>query len=83
MFNTLIVLTVNIVGNLIFVPRYGITAAGVVWVVTILTTEGLTGWQANRSVGVRTIGRPALTAIAVSAATVGVVGPREPPGAGR
>ena len=74
MFNTLIVLTVNIVGNLVFVPRYGITAAGVVWAVTILTTEALTGWQANRSVGVRTIGRPAFTAIAVSAATVGLVG---------
>lgn len=74
MYNTLIVLTVNIVGNLIFVPRYGITAAGLVWAVTILTTESLTGWQANRSVGVRTIGRPALTAIAVSAATVGLVG---------
>ncbi|MBX3284965.1 MAG: polysaccharide biosynthesis protein [Actinobacteria bacterium] len=74
MFNTLIVLTVNIVGNLLFTERYGITAAGVVWGVTILTTEGLTGWQANLSLGVRTIGRPALTAIAVSAATVGVVG---------
>ena len=74
MFNTLVVLTVNIAGNLLFLERYGITAAGVVWGVTILTTEALTGWQANFSVGVRTLGRPALTAIAVSAATVGVVG---------
>lgn len=74
MTNTLIVLVVNIAGNLLFVGRFGITAAGIVWGATILTTEALTGWQANRSLGVRTIGRPAVTAVAVTIATIGVVG---------
>ncbi|HEX2578411.1 MAG TPA: oligosaccharide flippase family protein [Aquihabitans sp.] len=74
MLNTLVVLAVNVAGNLLFVERYGITAAGVVWGVTILTTESLTGWQANRSLGVRTLGRPAATAVALTLATVGVVG---------
>lgn len=74
MFNTLVVLAVNIGGNLIFVPRYGITAAGVVWGVTILTTEALTGWQANFTLGIRTLGPPAATAVALAAATVGLPG---------
>ncbi len=74
MTNTLIVLAVNVTGNVVFVGRYGITAAGIVWGVTILTTEVLTGWQANRSLGVRTVGRPALVAVAVALATVGLAG---------
>jgi O-antigen/teichoic acid export membrane protein len=74
MFNSLAGLTINIVGNLIFVPRHGMIAAGAVWAVTILTVEGLTVWQANVSIGVRTFGRPALIAIVNTAATIGVVG---------
>jgi len=74
MFNTLVVLAVNVVGNLLFVKHFGITAAGVVWAVTIITTEGLTGWQANRTLGIRTVGRPAVTGVVVSALTIGVVG---------
>ncbi len=71
MANTLAVLAINLVGNLVFVPRHGITAAGVVWGVTIVVAATLPGWQCRR-LGVSTIGRPALTAAALSTATVGL-----------
>ncbi|QXC59132.1 oligosaccharide flippase family protein [Aquihabitans sp. G128] len=74
MFDTLVVLVVNIGGNLIFVPRYGLTAAGVVWGASIVVAEVLHTWQTNVSMGLRTIGRPAVVGMALSAATVGGVG---------
>ena len=74
MFNTLAVLAVNIGGNLIFVPDHGLTAAGIVWGASILTAAGLTGWQTNHSMGIRTVGAPAATAVAVAACTVGLSG---------
>jgi O-antigen/teichoic acid export membrane protein len=74
MFNTLVLVAINIGGNLLFVPTHGITAAGITWAVTILVAALLPGWQAARSLGVSTLGRPALVAVAVSAATIGVVG---------
>lgn len=69
--NTLAVLTVNLTGNLVFVPRHGITAAGVVWGVTIVVAATLPGWQCRR-LGVSTLGRPAAVAALLSTATVGV-----------
>jgi O-antigen/teichoic acid export membrane protein len=74
MFNTLVLVAINVGGNLLFVPTYGITAAGITWGATILVAALLPGWQATRSLGVATLGRPAAVAVAVSAATVGVVG---------
>ncbi|MFN8017248.1 MAG: oligosaccharide flippase family protein [Acidimicrobiales bacterium] len=74
MFNTLVLVAVNVGGNLIFVPKYGITAAGVTWGATILVAAALPGWQSSRSLGVSTLGRPAVVAVATSAATMGVVG---------
>ncbi|HWJ99022.1 MAG TPA: oligosaccharide flippase family protein [Acidimicrobiales bacterium] len=74
MFNTLILVVVNVGGNLLFVPSHGITAAGATWGVTILVAALLPGWQAARSVGVSTLGRPALVAVAAAAATIGVIG---------
>lgn len=74
MFNTLVVLAVNIGGNLIFVPRHGLTAAGIVWGASIVVAAGLTGWQTNRTMHVRTSGRPAVVGVALSAATIGGVG---------
>lgn len=72
MLNTLAVLTVNLVGNLVFVPHFGITAAGVVWGATILVAAALPGWQCRQLLGVSTIGRPALQAAGLAAATIGV-----------
>jgi O-antigen/teichoic acid export membrane protein len=71
MANTLVVLAVNVTGNLVFVPRHGITAAGVVWGVTIVIAATLPGWQC-RQLGVTTLGRPALVGAALSAATFGL-----------
>ena len=37
---------INVGGNLVLVPTYGITAAGVTWAATILVAAALPGWQA-------------------------------------
>ena len=74
MFNTLVLVAINVGGNLLFVPEHGITAAGVTWGVTILVAALLPGWQAARSLGVSTLGRPAAVGALVAAATVGTVG---------
>jgi O-antigen/teichoic acid export membrane protein len=74
MFNTLVVLAVNLVGNLVFVPDHGITAAGAVWGATIVVAAVLPGWQCRHLLGVSTIGRPALVAAALTTATVGAAG---------
>lgn len=74
MFNTLVLVVINIGGNLLLVPRHGITAAGVTWGLTILVAALLPGWQAHRSLGVATLGRPALIGVVAAAATVGVIG---------
>lgn len=74
MLNTLLLLGVNLGGNLLLVPHLGITGAGLVWAVTILVAALVPGWQAARSLHVSTLGRPALVAMAHSAATVGAVG---------
>lgn len=74
MVNTLTVLAINIGGNLLLVPRYGITAAGAVWGLTNLSAAAISGWQAKRSMGIDTVGAPALLAAAIAAATFGAVG---------
>lgn len=74
MMNTIVVLTINVVGNLLVVETHGITGAGAVWALSILVNEGLTGWQSNRSLRVHTLGRPAFLAVALTVSTVGVVG---------
>jgi O-antigen/teichoic acid export membrane protein len=74
MFNTLVLVAVNAGGNMIFVPRYGLTAAGVVWGVTILVAAILPGWQAARSLHVATLGRPAFLAAGLALVTVGLAG---------
>jgi len=71
MANTGAVLGVNIAGNLIFVPRHGITAAGVVWGVTIVIAAVLPGWQC-RHLGIHTLGHPALIAAVLSTSTFGI-----------
>lgn len=74
MVNTIVVLTINVVGNLLVVESHGITGAGAVWAFSILVNEGLTSWQSNRSLGVHTLGRPAFLAVAITVCTVGVAG---------
>src|SRR5690606_29182007 len=74
MINTLILVIINVGGNLLFVPDHGITAAGMTWGATILVAALLPGWQAHHSLGVATLGRPAVVAVVAAAATVGVIG---------
>src|SRR5690606_17864084 len=72
MLNTLVLVVINVGGNLLFVPDHGLTAAGITWGATILVAAALPGWQAHRSLGVSTIGSPAAVAVATAAATVGL-----------
>lgn len=74
MLNTLVLVSINVTGNLLLLPRYGITAAGLTWGTTILVAAALPGWQAHRSLGVSTLGRPALVGVLAAAATIGLVG---------
>ncbi|WP_426571197.1 oligosaccharide flippase family protein [Aquihabitans sp. McL0605] len=74
MFNTLVLVVINVGGNLLFVPTHGITAAGITWGATILVAALLPGWQTSRSLGIATLGRPAAVAVAVSAVTIGLIG---------
>ena len=72
MFNTFVALVVNIVGNVVFLPRYGITAAGVVWAVTMVVMAVLPTWQADRSLHVRTFGAPGFLAAGAAVVSVGL-----------
>ena len=71
MFNTVVLLVVNLGANLWLVPRYGITAAGVAWAATIVVGAALPAWQADRGLGVRTVGAGALRIAACATVTVG------------
>ena len=71
MFNTFALLVVNLGANLLLVPRFGITAAGVAWAVTIVVGAALPSWQARRALGVQTIGRPAVRVAVCAICTVG------------
>jgi O-antigen/teichoic acid export membrane protein len=71
MTNTLLLVAINLGGNLLFVPDHGIGAAGLVWGVTILVAAALPAWQSHHTVGVTTLGAPAATAAMAAAATLG------------
>ena len=73
MFNTFALLVVNLGANLLLVPRFGITAAGVAWAVTIVVGAALPSWQAHRALGVQTLGRPAVRVALCALCTVGTV----------
>ncbi|CAN5902887.1 hypothetical protein BH23ACT2_BH23ACT2_30130 [soil metagenome] len=74
MVNTLAVLVLNVGGNLLLVGRYGITAAGAVWALSLVVAVALPAWQSHRGLGVTTWGPEALTAAGLAAVTVGSVG---------
>jgi O-antigen/teichoic acid export membrane protein len=72
LFNSTAALTVNVVGNLILVPKYGIGAAGFVWALTLIVADGLPALQASRRMGIHPWSMPMLRTIALSLGTVGV-----------
>ena len=72
LFNSAAALGVNVVGNLILVPQYGIGAAGFVWGLTLIVADGLPAIQASRRMAIHPWSVPMLRTIALSLATVGV-----------
>ncbi len=69
LFNTLVAVVVNVGGNLLFVPLYGIPAAAAVWGTTIVIAAVLPAWQSRRTLGVSPFGRgPLIAAVAATAA---------------
>lgn len=72
MFNSTAELTINVVGNLIFVPIYGIGAAGAVWAVTLVVGAGLPAIQATRRMGISPWSSPMFRTMGLALATVGV-----------
>jgi O-antigen/teichoic acid export membrane protein len=72
LFNSAAALGVNIVGNLIFVPMYGISAAGAVWAVTLVVASGLPAIQSARLLKIQPWSMPMFRTMALSLGTVGV-----------
>jgi O-antigen/teichoic acid export membrane protein len=68
--NTLVLLVVNLVGNLLLVPKHGISAAGLVWAITIVIATWLPGVQALKTLGVRSWGAPGFVSAALAGLTV-------------
>ncbi len=67
--NKLVVLTFNVVGNLILVPRVGIVGAASVWAASMALDTALAAWQVRRHVGISL----ALGSIGYVVLVVGVV----------
>jgi O-antigen/teichoic acid export membrane protein len=72
MFNTLVLVVVNVAGNVILVPRYGLNAAGVVWAVTIVIASAMPAWQSFQHLGITTSGPASWRVAGAATATVGV-----------
>jgi O-antigen/teichoic acid export membrane protein len=69
--NSAIAFGVNLVGNLLLVPIWGITAAGGVWAATLIVAAGLPAFQARRTLGLTPWSAELRRTIVVAAATVG------------
>ncbi len=72
LFNAFIAVGLNLAGNLLLVPRYGITAAGVTWAVTLVIAAALPAYQARRDLGIHPWSSPVRAAVLCTAAGVGV-----------
>ena len=72
LFNSLVAFVINLGGNLVLVPIWGISAAGGVWAATLVVAAGLPAWQARRSLGLAPWSPALARTIAVAAGTVGV-----------
>ena len=72
LFNAAAALAVNVVGNLIFVPMYGISAAGAVWAVTLVVAAGIPAIQSARRLQIQPLSIPMVRTMVISLGTVGV-----------
>jgi O-antigen/teichoic acid export membrane protein len=68
--NTLLLVAVNLAGNLLLVPTHGLSAAGLVWAVTLVIAAWLPSLEAWKLLDVRSWGRPGFLPAALSIATV-------------
>lgn len=71
-FNKVVVLAVNVVGNVLLLPVLGINGAAISWTASMLIDAGLASIEVGRFVGVRVDLPGVCYAIAVPALTVGV-----------
>ena len=69
--NSTIAFSVNLVGNLLLVPIWGISAAGGVWAATLVVAAGLPALQARRSLGLTPWSPELRRTILVALGTVG------------
>ena len=72
-FNKSISLTFNVVGNLVTIPRLGITGSALTWALTMCLDTTLAVWQTKRATGVRIDGWQVLRTFAL--VVVAVAGP--------
>lgn len=72
--NTVISVCLNVGGNLLLIPRYGLIGAAVAWSVSILAAGLLPAIQAWRILHLHPFGVATLTAATVAACSVGLVG---------
>ena len=70
--NSAVAFTVNLGGNLLLVPVWGISAAGGVWACTLVVAAALPAWQAWRSLHLAPWSVELARVIAMAVATVGV-----------
>lgn len=63
--NKAVVLGVNVVGNLLLVPRFGIAAAASMWAGCMVLDTALASYQVRRAVGL-SVASPALVRVAVA-----------------
>lgn len=65
--------TVNLGGNLLLVPIWGISAAGGVWAATLLVAAGIPAWQSWRGLHLPPWSVALAIVVAISVGTVGLV----------
>ena len=69
--NSTVAFAVNLLGNLLLVPIWGISAAGGVWAATLIVAAGLPALQARRSLGLAPWSAELRRTILVAVGTVG------------
>jgi O-antigen/teichoic acid export membrane protein len=72
LFNAFVAVSLNVAGNLLLVPRYGITAAGATWAVTLVVGAALPALQAARTLTIHPWSRAVGAAAACATLGVGV-----------
>jgi O-antigen/teichoic acid export membrane protein len=72
LFNAFVAVGINVAGNFLLVPRFGITAAGATWAVTLVVAAALPAYQARRDLRIHAWSPALRAAVLCSALGVGV-----------